>query len=1200
MSGAQYVEQKAEQMRNLIFAAIFFGLSILPTVAQGGRAASDKRKATNALSVFSTITRLPTDEEEAILNEERLFDLKIYVQRAQDFQDVVDNTVRRLYEMKRDSINLTFDKVVESEWRVEEDATDRAIRYFQAFLKKYPNLPLYTPDAMYRLGELYYDRAYFDYQKQLEEYSKAEDAGQADGLEVPAKNFTKTIALYKDLILNFPRYPNVDGAYYILGYCLKESGDEEAARLAWLSLVCKNKFSFSTQDPAAKTQTGGESALQNPAATLDTGASTTPSSQEKFIDPFEGCEPVFPKSRFLFESWWLIGEYHFDYDSSRFGVETAIAAYKKLAENPDHKFYDKGLYKLAWSYFKADMYKEAVNAFAQVVDFSDKNPIEGGSMRPEAVQYLAVCFYTDDWNMNSLPDDETPTERVQNPSLMAQDKPWTKDVYERLGDIYSDNEKGREAIQLWKMIVEKWPLDLRAPFVQQKIAREYSKMQEPELEIEARSALEKYGPGGAWWNANKDHPVEQDEAASMARDALLEAAYHFHRQAQELRQRGLSLKNANILEQAIAKYNLAAATYRKFIEQNPDAPEMYEVNFNLAETLFWSGQYENAEVEYRSVRDSNLDDRFRIDAASMLVVSLEELVKKAQKSGEIVVKESAPEIAGEPPTPVRLSIPPVVFRLMAEREAFVKIAPYHENAGKYRYQTAQNYYRYGLWDDAKNRYESIYNDYCKTDPIGYVSWQTMMTMAAGVNDVDEQERLALMQKDKRCNAEGLAAITGENEVIDIDVVLGDVAMRRALDILKTCMAQKDPEVCSQAGDALTAAVANAPKHPDADKALHNAALAFEIGGRFDSAMKLYGRIIQEYPNSIYVGKCLFQQASAAANFFEYDRALENYRILADESRFTDYENRAAAIYNAAYILTNLQKYEQAVPYWKRYAEEEADIEKKLEADLNAAEMYFKAKKWQKAIDSFSAFLRTYDAEQKAVPYLVKAAHRIAESEGKLARHKNVPTARQKTVDLYQRSQNSGSISAEYAASDQFALIELDMRKFEKFVIRGTAAQIKEKIAEGAQQVKSLESRYREIAAYGRPEWSLAAEYRIGYAYEVFAKAMLSIPLPPLEASDEKMIKKLPKEDRDAVMAELEDKFRQEMEKQVSPMEDKAKAEYKIAVELAVKGNISNEWTLSALDRMNAYDPENYPRRHPGYVEVIPDTLAAPPFAAEVQ
>jgi tetratricopeptide (TPR) repeat protein len=1160
-----------------------------------------KRKIV-APSSASSITAPPTEEEKETLEEERKQDLEIFIRRTRDFTDVVDGMVRRSYKLRLKHLKESYETMIQDEEKLEIKSLDDAIEYFKEFLKKYPDDPPYTPDAMYRLGELYYDKAYLKYQKQLERYSQALDKGQTDDMTPPEKDFTDTIALFRELIERYPDYRSIDGAFYVLGYCLKESGEEEEGRLAWLNGVCANKYRYDPDAFAAEKAAEASAKKQKrPALSLDTGVKAA--ATDVFVDPFEGCEPINANSRFLFESWWLIGEYHFDFDTSRFGVETAISAYKKLAENPEHKFYDKGLYKLAWSYFKADRYPESIQAFSKVVDFADsQEEQQGGTMRPEAVQYLAVCFFEEDWNMDMVPDEVSGIERLQDPSLMPQDRKWTQEVYERLGDIYSDNEKNPEAIELWRMFIAKWPLDVRAPFVQQKIAREFAKMQEAEQEIAERSALDKYGPGSEWWAANADHPAEQNEVAEMTRDALLEAAYHFHQTAQGLRQRGLAAQDAVLLERAIEKYNLAANAYRKFIEQNPDTPDAYDISFNLAETLYWSGQYELAKERYKIVRDSNLDDKYRTDAAYMVIVSLEEIFKKQAAAGILSMREAPPEVSGEPPTAPKLEIPPVALELMNEREAFLRDAPNHEDASKFQYQTAQNYYRYGHWDEAKVRYEQIYDQYCYKDPIAFVSWQTMMNMASDLNDVDERERLALLQQKKSCSVKGIEKLTGqtEAEIIDVDTILGDVAMRRALDMLKTCMDGKKSKVCSEAGDSLVAAVSKAPDHPDADKALHNAALAYEIGQRFESAMKLYGRIVEEYPKSKYVGKCLFQQASAANNFFEYDKALENYRILADEARFRDYENRTVSVYNSAYILTNLQRYEEAIPYWKRYAAEEQDPSKSAEADFNAADMYFKAKAWRRAINAYDSFIAANERSKEAQPMLVKASYRISQAERKLGRKKNQIRAWQRTVDLYNRAPEPGSMTAEYAAESHFKLIEIDMRKFEKYTIKGTMKIIQDKINTAAEKVKSFENRYREISKYGRPEWSLAAEFRIGYAYEAFAKSMLNIPFPPLAPDDERMLRQLPREDRELVLVELEDRFRQEMEKKVAPAEEKAQTEYKIAVDLARKGNISNAWTLLALERMNAYDPENYPRQHNGVILIERNTLTAPPLEGEVQ
>jgi tetratricopeptide (TPR) repeat protein len=1145
----------------------------------------------------------PSAEEIETLKAERKQDLELLIRRTRDFRDVVDGEVRRHFEARRAFIDNSYEGNLQAEWELEEKALGDAIAYFEEFLKKYPSDPPYTPDAMYRLGELYYDKAFFEYQKDSEIYGDAQDRGVAENMDPPVKKLGNTIDIFQKLITQYPNYRSIDGAFYVLGYCLKETGREEEARLAWLNGICANKFNYDPEKFAQ--EKAAEAAAREtgrPAADLDTGTTNDFQQELGFISPFDDCKPITEDSRFFFESWWMIGEYHFDYDISKYGVETAIAAYKKLTENPEHKFYYRGLYKLAWSYYKADMYPESIAAFSQLVEFSDSQVAErGGSLRPEAIQYLAICFFNEDWDLDMMPDSVSGMERIQDPSLIAQDRSWTSEVYEKLGDNYSLEEKNQSAIDAWNLYLEKWPLDVRSPFIQQKIALEFNKMQQTEDELAARGKLDRYGPGSEWWVKNADHPVEQNEVARMVKDALLEAAYHLHQQAQGLRQRGLAGQDPELLERAIERYNLAAGAYRKFIEQNPDTPDAYDINFNLADALFWSGQYELAKTEYTSVRDSNLDDKYRADAANFVILCLEEIIKKEMDEGRIALREQPPELEGDPPMPPELPLPPLVQELMNERDEFLKGAPDHKQAGTFKGQSAQNYYRYGHWDEAKQRYQDIYDEYCGKHPIAYVGWTTLMNMATDRNDIDERERLALLQKERNCSVEGLKELTGTEDVMDIDTVLGDVAMTRAMTMLKECQAEEDAEVCSQAGDSLVSAVGQASEHPDADKALYNAAFAFEIAQRFNSALKLYGRIINEYPDSDFVGKCLFKQASAANKFFEYTKALDNYRILADEPRFKNDENRVVAVYNSAYILTNLQKYSEAVPYWQRYSREETDKVKSIEAAFNAADMSYRAKQWRNSVGAYDDFIKRYSRTKQAGELLVKASYRTSLAEKKMGRKRDKIKAWEQTVELYKRQVNEpGSISAEYAAESHFMLIEEDMRVFEKFSIKGSQKVIDKKLKEGAEKVQSFEERYREIAQYRRPEWSLGAEFRIKYAYEVYAKAILNIPFPPLDKEAKKLMKQLLPEDRDMVMMDLEDRFREETEKVVTPMEEKAKAEYKIAVELARRGNISNEWTLLALERMNAYDPDNYPRRHNGIITVEDNSLTAPPFALEVQ
>jgi len=1170
-------------------------------------AASEAQAATGinatAPSIAAGIVDNPTAEESATLKEERANDLEIMIRRSADFDEIINSIIRHQYEMRRTFIEGNYKSKLEDEEKLELQSLKDAIVYFEEFLKKYPNDPPYTPDAMFRLAELYYDVSYIEYIDALNAYGVAQDHGNAEDMDPPVKEFDRSIALFQTLVRRYPDYRNVDGAYYLLGYCLNETAKEEDARMAWLNLVCANKFKYDPFKLAAK---GDDKKTERISASLDTGAIAE--SAVGFVDPFAKCTPVSKNSRFFFEAWWLIGNYHFDYDTTQYGVEIAMSAYKKLIEDPSHRFYDKGLYKLAWSYFKADMYPEALAAFSKVVDYADKKGGKETGMRPEAVQYLAVCFFTDDWNVDSVPDAVSGIERLQNPNLMPQDRAWTHEVYARLGDIYSENEKHEDAIAVWKLFLERWPINVQAPFIQDKIADAYREMRRFDDELAERSKLDDYGVGSKWWASNEDNPEAQNQVASMSQDALINSAVTHHQNAMALRTRANATNSAEIMEFALEEYTLAAAAYRKYIEQNPDTPDAYDLNFQLADALFWSGRYTDAKLEYAKVRDSNLDDRHREESAHMVVLCVERVMENEIAEGKLVIRQEPPELKGSPPVPQSVPLPPILEELMMERAKYLTHNPKASQASTFEYQSAQNMYRYGHWDKAKEEYTHLYDKYCKKDELSIAAWKTMLNMAVDQENLDEKERLALLEQERQCAVDGTVA-EGE-EGIDLGTLLGDVAMQRATQRFKECVENKDEAVCSDAGDQLVAAVSKAPDHPSADAALHNAALAYETAQRFETAMKLYSRIIEEYPKSQWVDKCLFKKAFSANAFFEYEQALSSYKILADEKKFADSDYRIDAILNTALILTNLQDYLKAIPYWERYADEVGDNKKNIEASFSAADMHYRAGSWFNAIKAYDRFIKRFERNNEAGPYVVKASYRTNLAEGERQKHRNQIRAWEHTIELYKRLVNKpGSISAEYAAESHFLLIEEDMRRFEKFQIKGTQKQIEKKQKEGAEKVKSFEERYRKVQEYRRPEWSLAAEFRIGYAYEVYAKAILKTPMPSLgemlrlagmSKKEIRYIKKMPKEEREDLQFQIEDKIREKLDETVSAMEEKAQAEYKIAIDLARKGNISNEWTLLALERMNAYDPEGYPRQHNGISQMGDDTLAVPAWAGEVK
>ena len=85
-----------------------------------------------------------------------------------------------------------------------------AIAMFEAFLLKYPNDKRWTPDAMFRLAELYYEKSAEEYLDADEAYKKALDRPNPPDTPPPRVDYTPTINLYRRLLTEFPSYRFLD------------------------------------------------------------------------------------------------------------------------------------------------------------------------------------------------------------------------------------------------------------------------------------------------------------------------------------------------------------------------------------------------------------------------------------------------------------------------------------------------------------------------------------------------------------------------------------------------------------------------------------------------------------------------------------------------------------------------------------------------------------------------------------------------------------------------------------------------------------------------------------------------------------------------------------------------------------------------------------------------------------------------------
>jgi TolA-binding protein len=293
-------------------------------------------------------------EQEKRLLEEVSQALSTYEEESREFKREVQLLIEKKYEEKRNTLGNSYEKAIRDLEVLERKERLDAISAFEEFLTRYPNDARYTPDVMFRLAELYYERSSDDHTVAMRDYEeslkKLDPEKNPTPPPEPHIDFTKSIALYQRLITDFPSYKLNDASYYLLGYCEEKQEKFENAKVAYEKLIA-----------------------------------------------------AYPKSKFTIEAWVRLGEYYFDAYDIPDALPKAADAYEHAIADITHPLYDKALYKLGWVYYRMDRFDDSVSRFFLLADFyqaeaKKKGDDEvGGDLRAEALQYTAISFVDEKW-----------------------------------------------------------------------------------------------------------------------------------------------------------------------------------------------------------------------------------------------------------------------------------------------------------------------------------------------------------------------------------------------------------------------------------------------------------------------------------------------------------------------------------------------------------------------------------------------------------------------------------------------------------------------------------------------------------------------------------------------------------------------------------------------------------------------------------
>ncbi len=582
------------------------------------------------------------DDPARAAQEHRQFEnaYKAFKRAAREYRTEVRELITGEIRKRQRAISGTYQNQIDKIESEQDKLRKEAIARLEGFIFRHRDHNRYTPDAMFRLAELYYEDSIAAYNYSQDHFDEQLDLYNRGKLLDPPtekdKDFKRSIALYKYLhwvpagtrmqalsgklagvVLprRWPNYKHADASLYLQGFCEAEMGEYDKA-IATLSSIEKH----------------------------------------------------YPKSRYIAEAWLRVGELYFDNNE----FEQAADAYRRAAATKDPKMYGLALYKLGWAHFQMYRYPEAVAWFQKLIEYYDDNKgnkgKQGADLRKEAIEYLAKSLAEPSWDddgcedfggadakgeciqvdprlrphlyvSGALPPDTSKfpewiaayegdvlagvqrnlKAREQVRASLMNGKPYVREVLITYGKTLLDQAEDdyyRQGILVLQYVIDKWPLAREAQALQKKVIRavdllaatapsfekevaNHPNKQEALLGLamaraaqdaqitERRKYLRLFSPGSPWyeqWGKDKDLARQVEEMSGQVR---MNFAKLIHIQAQ-------NLASAGETEKALGKYLEAAAEYEKLLQADPGSDKAYELSWTLAEVYFFAGKKCNA------------------------------------------------------------------------------------------------------------------------------------------------------------------------------------------------------------------------------------------------------------------------------------------------------------------------------------------------------------------------------------------------------------------------------------------------------------------------------------------------------------------------------------------------------------------------------------------------------------------------------
>jgi tetratricopeptide (TPR) repeat protein len=499
-----------------------------------------------------------------------------------------------------------------------KESVDQAMEHYRKFLDESPETPM-TPEAIRRLADLELEKQYgihtgeakarpmpapesakapaskpgrtsskaaavakggqgesdLEFERRTTAASKipeSADAGaalpDATGADANPKGPLEAIALYKKLLAEYPQYKDSDQVLYQMARAYDELGRTEEAMETMERVIRAN-----------------------------------------------------PNSVHLDEVQFRRGEYYFTRRKFR-DAENAYSAITSLGARSS--YYELALYKLGWTFYKQEMYEEALQNYMALLDykvstgynFDEKHEKEDERRVADTFRAVSLSFS----NLGG-PD------AVQQYFTSTKSRSYEDRVYSNLGEHYLGKLRYDDAAKTYNGFITLHPFHPAAPRFSMRVVETFTKGGFPKLVLESkRDFASKYGLQAEYWRHNK--PEDLPEVLAYLKTDLKDLATHYHAEYQ-------GSQEAN---EKLANYREAQRWYGDYLKSFPADAESPTINYRLADLLFENKDFGEAAKQYERTAYGYPANAQSAAAGYAAVYAYREQLKVAGKESQDAVK----------------------------------------------------------------------------------------------------------------------------------------------------------------------------------------------------------------------------------------------------------------------------------------------------------------------------------------------------------------------------------------------------------------------------------------------------------------------------------------------------------------------------------------------------------------------------------